>query len=539
MRIICQDPYHIRGDHMEKWDADDFELDFLNEDDDEEQSMNRGTYKVVIADDDEEIHKVTKMILRDFDFEGKKLEFFDTYSGKETIEILEQHPDTAILFLDVVMESSHAGLEVVEHLRHVLKNGMTRIVLRTGQPGEAPEEQIIRDFDINDYRLKTELTVKRLNTTLYSALRNFRDLNKLEKHRSGLEKIIKSSARLFEHNSLKDFLTSILDELSNLHTDQPDMVYIRNSDKTADGFVTMEKKNKNIIVAATGKYENYIDQEVESIPDLNFLHEWMRSDKENDKIVDRIDKGVVIQSSGNSNLSNFIFIEGDKMGLDMELIQLFLSNYSIALDNYILNNMINTTQKEIVFALGEIVDSHHEETGSHVKRMSEMMYQFALCNHFSYTEAEMIRVASTMHDLGKIAIPDKILKKPGSLDEEEFDTIKTHTLHGYKILNSSDLEVLKMAAEIALNHHEKYDGSGYPSGKKDREIPLSARMLAIIDVFDAMTHRRVYKEACSVEESLDYIKAQSGRHFDPNMVSVFLENLAVIVGDDQVCSASV
>ncbi len=514
---------------MEKWDIDNLELDFLDDDNEEVEEDSVGTYKIIIADDDDEIHRVTKMILRDFSFEGKALEFIDTYSGDETMKVLSDNPDTAIVLLDVVMERSHAGLEVVEYLRNVLKNGLTRIVLRTGQPGEAPEEKIIRDFDINDYRLKTELTVKRLNTTLYSALRNFRDLKRLENHRNGLEKIIQTSARLFEHNTLRDFLTSILDELSNFSNTGNDMLYIReNKNDKSSGFVTMEKSNKNSIVAATGKYEEYIGKEIEAIPELSFINRWMHGEKDQSGIIHSIDNGVMIQSSGKSHLSNYIYIEGEKKGFDMELIQLFLSNYSIALDNYILNNMVNTTQKEIVFALGEIVDSHFEETGSHVKRISEMMYQFALCNHYSYSESEVVKVASTMHDLGKIAIPDKILKKPGQLDNDEFNKIKTHTTHGYKILNNSDLEVLKIAANIALNHHEKYDGSGYPAGKQGKDIPLNARMLAIVDVFDAMTHRRIYKEAAPIEEALGYINSQKGKHFDPNLVEVFINNLNTI-----------
>jgi len=515
---------------MKKWDADDLVLDFLEDDIEEEEVVATGYYKVIIADDDDEIHRVTKMILRDFYFEGKKLEFIDTYSGDETMRVLEEHPDTAIVLLDVVMERSHAGLEVVEYLRNVLKNNLTRIVLRTGQPGEAPEEKIIRDFDINDYRLKTELTVKRLNTTLYSALRNYRDLRRLERHRNGLEKIIQTSARLFEHNSLKEFLTSILDELSNFHSEKTDMLYIREgADRESSGFVTMERRNKNTIVAGTGKYESFVGMEIETIPDLNFINRWMHGEKEDGAIIHGVEEGVIIKSNGKSHLSNYIFIEGEKAGFDMELIHIFLANYSIALDNYILNNMVNTTQKEIVFALGEIVDSHFEETGSHVKRISEMMYQFALCNHYSYSECEVVKVASTMHDLGKIAIPDSIIKKPGRLDTDEFETIKTHTTHGYKILSKSDLEVLKIAADIALNHHEKYDGSGYPAGKTGKEISLNARMLSIVDVFDAMTHRRIYKEAAPVEEVLAYINSQKGTHFDPNLVDVFMSNLNVIL----------
>lgn len=175
-----------------KLNLDNINFDFLSETEHAapkvETTSSKGLYKVLIADDDEEVHTITKMILNDFEFDGKKLSFLDTYSGAETKQVLEKEEEIAVIFLDVVMEEHHSGLEVVEYLRNTLNNRMTRIVLRTGQPGEAPEEKIIKDFDINDYRLKTEMTVKRLYTTLYSALRGYRDLHKIDKHRKGLEK---------------------------------------------------------------------------------------------------------------------------------------------------------------------------------------------------------------------------------------------------------------------------------------------------------------------------------------------------------------
>jgi len=514
---------------MEKFDLDNFEYDFLKEDDVKEEKFTK-TYKVIIADDDEEVHRVTKMILKDFHFENRKLEIIDTYSGEETKKKIKENPDTAILFLDVVMETSHSGLEVVEYLRNELKNYMTRIVLRTGQPGEAPEEKIIRDYDINDYRLKTELTVKRLNTTIYSALRNYRDLSNLEKHKFGLEKIIKTSARLFEHNSFEDFLTSILKELSNFQKANPEIMYIREEVlDLSNGFVTVEKKNKNIIIAATGKFEKYIGQEIETVADLSFINRWINSKPEQVGVVNTVEEGIIVQSNGISHINNYIFIEGSNDTFDLELINLFLSNYSIALDNYILNNMINSTQRELIFALGKIVESHFEESDSHIMRVSEMMYEFALCNNFSYTESEVLKTASTMHDLGNIALKDDLLLKPGKLTDEEFELVKSHTTQGYRILNKSKEEVLKIAAEIALNHHEHYDGTGYPAGKKEREIPLNARMLGIIDVFDAMTHKKIYKEALSKEEAIAYLNRQKEKQFDPILVDLFLNNLNKIV----------
>lgn len=189
---------------MKKLEDGQFELDFLKEDKIETKQALK-TIKIVIADDDVEVHSITKMILRDFTFEGHGLEFIDTYSGVEAKSVLKENPDIAVLFLDVVMEKHHSGLEVVDYLRNTLGNNMTRIVLRTGQPGEAPEDKVIRDYDINDYRLKTEMTVQRLTTTLYNALRNYRDLKRIDKHRKGLEKIIQASASLFKHNSMDDF----------------------------------------------------------------------------------------------------------------------------------------------------------------------------------------------------------------------------------------------------------------------------------------------------------------------------------------------
>ena len=119
-----------------------------------------------------------------------------------------------------------------------------------------------------------------------------------------------------------------------------------------------------------------------------------------------------------------------------------------------------------------------------------------------------------MHDVGKIAISDSVLKKRGKLTPEEFKLVQEHPNIGYKILGKSELEIMKIAAEIALYHHEKYDGSGYPMGIKGRDIPLRARMMAIVDVYDALTHKRIYKEASSREEAIEYLLAERGKHFD-------------------------
>jgi signal transduction histidine kinase len=156
----------------------DDELVFANEDEDNIKQLD-GKYKVLIVDDEEQIHKITKISLENFEFNNKGLEFVSAYSAKEAKDILDKHSDIVVTLLDVVMESDEAGLEVVKYIRETLKNSITRVILRTGQPGLAPEESIIRDYDINDYKAKTELTSTKLFTTIISSIRSYENINSL------------------------------------------------------------------------------------------------------------------------------------------------------------------------------------------------------------------------------------------------------------------------------------------------------------------------------------------------------------------------
>lgn len=159
-------------------------------------SLSEGdSWKIIIVDDEAEIHKVTKLVLNDFTFEGKTLTFLSAYSGAEVKALIEKHPDTALILLDVVMETEEAGLEAVKYIRDVLGNLLVRIILRTGQPGQAPEDVVIINYDINDYKTKTELTTRKLFTAIVTALRSFRALTKLEESRRNLAKIAQASAR--------------------------------------------------------------------------------------------------------------------------------------------------------------------------------------------------------------------------------------------------------------------------------------------------------------------------------------------------------
>ncbi|WP_377477023.1 MAG: adenylate/guanylate cyclase domain-containing protein [Microcoleus anatoxicus] len=183
-------------------DADDENLIFMEEDEREEKTIE-SSWKVLIVDDEIEIHHITKLALKDFTFANKLISFVSAYSGKEAKEIIKENQDIALILLDVVMETEEAGLEVVKYIRDILDNKIVRIILRTGQPGQVPEDVVIVSYDINDYKTKTELTNKKLFTTVVTALRAFSSLNQIESSKSELEKIAAASARFVPREFLK------------------------------------------------------------------------------------------------------------------------------------------------------------------------------------------------------------------------------------------------------------------------------------------------------------------------------------------------
>ncbi|PTU73601.1 response regulator [Pseudomonas mangrovi] len=190
---------------------------------------------------------------------------------------------------------------------------------------------------------------------------------------------------------------------------------------------------------------------------------------------------------------------------------------------------LRNTRLQIVQRLGLAAEYKDNETGLHVIRMSHYSRVLALAAGFSERDAEELLNAAPMHDVGKIGIPDAVLRKPGKLDAEEWAVMREHAQIGAQIIGEHSSGLLHMAREIALSHHEKWDGSGYPNGLAGEDIPLVGRIVAIADVFDALTSERPYKKAWSVEAAVELLRAEAGRHFDPQLVELFLTQLPVLL----------
>ena len=184
--------------------------------------------------------------------------------------------------------------------------------------------------------------------------------------------------------------------------------------------------------------------------------------------------------------------------------------------------LLEQTQIEITIRLGRAAEFRDNETGKHIERIAEYVEFMTKELDISREEKTMLKYAAPMHDVGKIGVPDKILLKPGKLTNDEFQIIKLHTVIGGKILSGTMVPLLEFASEIALSHHERWDGEGYPFGLKGKDIPLSGTIVSVVDVFDALTSDRVYKSAWPIEKAIDYIKEQREKQFHPEVVDVFL-----------------
>jgi two-component system response regulator RpfG len=197
-----------------------------------------------------------------------------------------------------------------------------------------------------------------------------------------------------------------------------------------------------------------------------------------------------------------------------------------SLEQQVLSNLheIEQREREILFRLAKATESRDNGTGAHLERMARYCGLIAEAIGLPDEDVRMIEAAAPLHDIGKISVPDAILNKAGPLDAAEMEIMRRHPLHGYEVLRDSPSRFVQLGAEIALRHHERWDGTGYPDGLAGEDIPQSARIVAIADVLDALTTRRPYKPAWTMADALDYLREQRGRMFDPRLVDALIEN---------------
>ena len=481
-------------------------------------------WRVLIVDDDVDVHAVTRLALRNVSFKGRELELFSAYSGAEAFDTLRDTPDIALVLLDVVMETDDAGLILARRIREELDNAIVRVVLRTGQPGQAPEQRVIIEYDINDYKAKTELTTQKLFTTVISALRAYESLMMLERSRIGLGKILAGATNLYQVQSLREFASGVLNQVSAI------------LDVGADGVLCLMQGGAGVpaVVAATGGYAAL--GESEQMPaDHPLAAIIAKAFLEKRSQFAHPDNVLFIHTESQRELAISVTPPWPLAQIQRDLLEVFCQRIAAAFDNLHMFGQLRKAQEATVVALADLAEFRDGDTGGHVRRVQALSSAIAIDmqlrgvypDELTPQLLDMIGLASILHDVGKVATPDRVLLKPGPHDADERTQMRLHASVGQTILERAanmveGVSYLTYGAQIAGAHHEHFDGAGYPLGLIGRTIPIAARIVAVVDVFDALLHDRPYDQAWPHPAVQAHIEAGSGSQFDPEVVAALL-----------------
>ncbi len=508
-------------------DTDD--NDWLAEDDERGGAQVAARpWRVLVVDDEPDIHAVTRLALNNVTFKGRGIEILSAYTGVQGYDMLSQEDDVALVLLDVVMETEDAGLRLAKRIREDLDNNLVRIVLRTGQPGQAPEQQVIVDFDINDYKAKTELTAQKLFTTVITSLRGYEGLQTIEANRRGLARILESASNLYQIDSLKELASGVLTQIGAILNFGTEGV-----------LCIMQNKSPGVmsdpfVIAATGASTHL--HEHMALPDDHVWTEAIhRAFREGHSIYSDLVDVLYIRAPHGHRFAVAFSPPWPLGDLERNLLSVFCDRIAAAFDNLHMFGLLKTTQEATVVALADLAESRDVTTGGHVRRVCRLTDGIAAELHAAGkfpgettpTFLSLVGLASILHDVGKVATPDSILLKPDRHTPEERAIMEEHALIGETVLARASVLVegvstLSMGAQIAGGHHEHFDGSGYPRGLKGQDIPLSARIVAVVDVFDALLHRRPYKEPWSLEAVMAYLQERRNTQFDPDVLDALV-----------------
>lgn len=468
-------------------------------------------WKILVVDDEPDVRSLTRLNLKGFRFADRDIEIIEAGSATQAKLLLAEHHDIAVALIDVVMESDDAGLLLVEHIRKTMRNNLLRIVIRTGQPGVAPERYVIDHFDIDDYKDKTELTAQRLYTTVRSSLKSFRDLRTIDLNRRGLAGILDAAPEIYQlsGHSRKEFFQGILTQVIGLCS-LDDTCFIATVDSmvaTLDGpLVTVQAASDNF--PTNDRFEEI----------RRLCAEAVLTGQRPDGLRGN---ALILPLRSRGRPVGFIYVEptAPLTEQDESLLRILAQQCSVALENIELHASVLDSHDHAVDMLAEVAEFKDRSTGEHINRIDAYTRLVALEMGVAPDVAEIWGRASRLHDVGKIGIPDYVLAKPGRLDPAEFEMIKRHTSIGGFILRHD--KFFDLAREVACSHHERWDGKGYPEGRPARDFSLLTRIVSVVDVFDALVSPRPYKSPWPVVEAIAAIDAGAGTQFDPDVVAAF------------------
>ncbi|HEY1148176.1 MAG TPA: DUF3369 domain-containing protein [Pseudoduganella sp.] len=475
-------------------------------------------WEILVVDDEEAVHQVTRLVMGDFSFDGRPVHFTHCYSAAEARNVLQRAGQFALILLDVVMETEHAGLDLVRYIREELGDALVRIVLRTGQPGQAPQAVVLRGYDINDYREKTELTHARLSAVFYAGLRAWRDLMRLERARAGLRRSIDAITQVCDADNLRQFGSAVLEQAAAVLGAEGQGVCA----SRLNAYAAAQQIGRLQVLAATSAYAGLAPQE-----SLDHLPPAVREAFTRCMIEQRDHYGDTWYAcyyrtrEGNEC---FLYMDFAQPVAEeqRELLALFAANVAITYEKLLQREELSATQSALVAIMGEAIETRSAAAGGHVERVGEIAAMLGEELDMPPAAVRQLRQAAPLHDIGHAGVPDAILLHPGALDAAQWERMRLHCDIGADMLSRSNQPVLQLAARIAREHHERWDGKGYPRRLGGAQICLPARITALADFVDAMASPRPWRGPHTLDEALQAVADDQGRRFDPALASLLL-----------------
>ncbi|WP_372398000.1 DUF3369 domain-containing protein [Azospirillum sp. HJ39] len=505
-------------------------------------------FRVLVVDSDPSLPATVQAALDGLSIDGAGVALQGATSAAAAREALRQHPDTALILLDIALESERAGLELVAYLRRELGNQRTRIVVCTGDagpasaPASAPasdgEDEAIAAYDIGDWRTKAELTPRALRAAVAGQLRTFASLQALAAGRKGLARMLVATTGLLEMRTPDVLFPNILPRVVGLLGIGHHALLCIQGD-------TLPRDRKIRVRASTGRFAGWKDVEVAELGEPRVEAALERLSPGSETIIEP--DFCALRLRANGGITGMIYVEGrnDGTAREWQLLELFRNKCSIAFENALLIEELNTSQKATVLAMGALAEYKDNAATGHLQRIEKLVGALARELHgrgkfrgeLDADFVEKVGLAALLHDVGMLSVSDETLGMPGELTGIDMQMIQRHTEIGHRILSEAAVplrgrSLLSIAAEIARYHHERFDGSGYLEGLKGDAIPVSARIMAVADVFDALITSRQYRGAWPVEDAISWIVERAGRDFDPDVVDAFVHVVRRFQTDD-------
>ncbi|RUO80479.1 response regulator [Idiomarina tyrosinivorans] len=422
-------------------------------------------WKVMIVDDEPEVHAVTKLALSDFHFLGKGLSFFSAYSGEEAKQLIKEHPDTAIVLLDVVMETDDAGLNVARFIREEANNRFSRIILRTGQPGQAPERTVIVNYDINDYKSKTELTAQKLFTAVMSALRSYRDIMSIDHSRQGLEKIISSAGNLFALQSMNSFVDGLVQQLSWVIGGAQQTFYASNDENQPQGYTVKAAYGDEAEVAKGQRLRSVIPAEaLEHLDDVIKNH----SVYVGDTFV------LAFCRSHCRPQGAVLYIGGLARQLSEDehhVLHLFAENVQQAQDNVLCLEDADRFLAELADQWMSLSLDHLDEVLAK-SRIARIAYHLA--NQVKSQQPQATACAAMIYQQAEQLIHE-VDQRPAAVEA----LCQQRVSRSLRALANAETVATTIAYRALYERLERWDGLGLPDGKQGEDIALDSQILMV------------------------------------------------------------